>query len=54
MLLEMSHPNGFDCPGCAWPDPSHPFPVKFCENSAKSMAWETTSKCVTPDFFVEH
>jgi molybdopterin-dependent oxidoreductase alpha subunit len=53
-LLEINQPKGFDCPGCAWPDPSRPFPVKFCENGAKAMAWEATSKRVTPDFFAEH
>jgi molybdopterin-dependent oxidoreductase alpha subunit len=53
-LLEMNQPKGFDCPGCAWPDPSGSFPVKFCENGAKAMAWEATSRRVTPDFFAEH
>jgi hypothetical protein len=42
MLLARSQPKGFDCPGCAWPNPSYPFPVKFCENGAKAMAWEAT------------
>jgi formate dehydrogenase major subunit len=53
-LLKMNQPAGFDCPGCAWPDPSGPFPVKFCENGAKAMAWEATSNRVTPDFFARH
>ena len=22
-LLQMNQPDGFDCPGCAWPDPKH-------------------------------
>jgi len=22
-LLTMNQPHGFDCPGCAWPDPKH-------------------------------
>ena len=22
-LLSMNQPEGFDCPGCAWPDPRH-------------------------------
>ena len=22
-LLSMNQPDGFDCPGCAWPDPKH-------------------------------
>jgi Molybdopterin oxidoreductase len=50
-LLSMNQPRGFKCPSCAWPDPSAPFPVKFCENGAKALAWEATSKRVTREFF---
>src|SRR4029453_5062947 len=46
--------DGFDCPGCAWPDSdgerSH---AEFCENGAKHVADKTTTKRVTPKFFVE-
>lgn len=51
-LLELNQKGGFDCPGCAWPDPdgerSH---AEFCENGAKHVADEATQKRVTPEFF---
>ena len=50
-LLSMNQPDGFDCPGCAWPDPKHTSSFEFCENGAKAVAWETTKKRVTPEFF---
>src|SRR5437588_2192135 len=50
-LLSMNPPDGFDCPGCAWPDPKHTSSFEFCENGAKAVAWETTKKRVTPEFF---
>ena len=50
-LLSMNQPDGFDCPGCAWPDPKHTSSFEFCENGAKAVAWETTKKRVTRDFF---
>src|SRR5277367_1592342 len=34
-LLRMNQPEGFDCPGCAWPDPKHTSSFEFCENGAK-------------------
>jgi molybdopterin-dependent oxidoreductase alpha subunit len=53
-LLSMNQPQGFKCPSCAWPDPSRHFPVKICENGAKALAWETTAKRVTREFFAAH
>ncbi len=50
-LLSMNQPHGFDCPGCAWPDPKHTSSFEFCENGAKAVAWETTQKRVTREFF---
>ena len=50
-LLRANQPEGFDCPGCAWPDPKHTSSFEFCENGAKAVAWESTPKRVTPDFF---
>ena len=37
-LLSMNRPDGFDCPGCAWPDPNHTSSFEFCENGAKAVA----------------
>jgi molybdopterin-dependent oxidoreductase alpha subunit len=53
-LLKMNKPGGFDCPGCAWPDPENPSVTEFCENGVKAIAAETTSKRVTREFFREH
>jgi molybdopterin-dependent oxidoreductase alpha subunit len=51
-LLQVNQKDGFDCPGCAWPDPdgerAH---AEFCENGAKAVAEEATTKRVTPEFF---
>lgn len=52
-LLDMNQPHGFDCPGCAWPD-GNTKTVNFCENGAKAVAFEATSKTVTPEFFAQH
>ena len=48
-LLRANQPEGFDCPGCAWPDPKHTSSFEFCENGAKAVAWEATSKRATPE-----
>ena len=53
-LLQMNQPDGFDCPGCAWPDPKHTSSFEFCENGAKAVTWEATPKRVDPDFFARH
>jgi anaerobic selenocysteine-containing dehydrogenase len=53
-LLSINQPKGFDCPGCAWPDPKHTSSFEYCENGAKAVAWEATKKRVTPDFFAAH
>lgn len=50
----MNQPAGFDCPGCAWPDPKHTSSFEFCENGAKAVAWEATSRRCTPEFFAAH
>ncbi|UGA46230.1 FdhF/YdeP family oxidoreductase [Bradyrhizobium quebecense] len=53
-LLRTNKPDGFDCPGCAWPDKEHTSTFQFCENGAKAVTWEATSKRVTPQFFADH
>jgi molybdopterin-dependent oxidoreductase alpha subunit len=53
-LLSMNQPHGFDCPGCAWPDPKHTASFEFCENGAKAVSWEATAKRTTPEFFAAH
>src|SRR5690606_3696818 len=53
-LKRVNQPDGFDCPGCAWPDPRHTSSFEFCENGAKAVAWEATGKRATPGFFAAH
>jgi molybdopterin-dependent oxidoreductase alpha subunit len=53
-LFKNNQPDGFDCPGCAWPDPKHTSAFEFCENGAKAIAWESTAKRVDPAFFATH
>ncbi|MBN1208515.1 MAG: FdhF/YdeP family oxidoreductase [Myxococcaceae bacterium] len=55
LLLKVNQEDGFDCPGCAWPDPeSHRSVAEFCENGAKAVAEEGTKARVTPEFFRQH
>jgi molybdopterin-dependent oxidoreductase alpha subunit len=54
LLLRLNKPDGFDCPGCAWPDKEHTSTFQFCENGAKAVTWEATKKRVTPEFFAAH
>jgi molybdopterin-dependent oxidoreductase alpha subunit len=54
VLLSMNQPEGFDCPGCAWPDPRHTSSFEFCENGAKAVTWELTKHRVTREFFATH
>ncbi|HET9156950.1 MAG TPA: molybdopterin-dependent oxidoreductase, partial [Myxococcaceae bacterium] len=52
LLLDLNQTEGFDCPGCAWPDPDHHRSVaEFCENGAKAIAEEATRRRVDPEFF---
>ncbi len=53
-LLRNNQPEGFDCPGCAWPDPKHTSAFEFCENGAKAVTWEATRKRATPEVFARH
>ncbi|MDB5433192.1 MAG: CbbBc protein [Caulobacter sp.] len=53
-LLSANQPDGFDCPGCAWPDPKHTSSFEFCENGAKAVAWEATTKRAGADVIGAH
>ncbi|MEM9253487.1 MAG: FdhF/YdeP family oxidoreductase, partial [Planctomycetota bacterium] len=53
-LLRVNQPKGFDCPGCAWPEPKHTSSFEFCENGMKAVAWEASGRRVDPAFFAEH
>jgi len=52
-LFKMNQFDGFDCPSCAWPDPDDDrSPIaEYCENGAKALAEEATSKKITAAFF---
>ncbi|MBX3252949.1 MAG: FdhF/YdeP family oxidoreductase [Chitinophagaceae bacterium] len=52
-LLKVNQKSGFDCPGCAWPDPDDDRSriAEYCENGAKAVAEEATTKALRSDFF---
>ncbi|OEJ96694.1 FdhF/YdeP family oxidoreductase [Streptomyces thermolilacinus] len=53
-LLKVNQKDGFDCPGCAWPEGDKRHLAEFCENGAKAVAEEATLRRVTPEFFAAH
>ncbi|TWP24657.1 FdhF/YdeP family oxidoreductase [Apibacter muscae] len=55
-LFSMNQFTGFDCPSCAWPDPDDERSSlgEYCENGAKALAAEATSKKLDPEFFQEN
>lgn len=54
-LTRVNQAHGFDCPGCAWPEPTgHRRPAEFCENGAKAVAEEATLNTAGPEFFANH
>ncbi|GJF32213.1 formate dehydrogenase [Kitasatospora sp. NE20-6] len=53
-LRRVNQPDGFDCPGCAWPEPEHTHAAEFCENGAKAVAEEATERRITAEFFAAH
>lgn len=53
-LLRVNQKDGFDCPGCAWPEGDERHTAEFCENGAKAVAEEATTRRVTRDFFTAH
>jgi molybdopterin-dependent oxidoreductase alpha subunit len=50
-LLSANQPDGFDCPGCAWPDRNHASTFEFCENGVKAVAAEATARRTGPALF---
>jgi molybdopterin-dependent oxidoreductase alpha subunit len=54
-LAKLNQREGFDCPGCAWPDPEgHRHAAEFCENGAKAVAEEATTRRADPGVFASH
>ena len=54
VLLKVNQAEGFDCPGCAWPEPDDRSHLEFCENGAKAVAEEATLRRVDAAFFATH
>ncbi|MEE2744795.1 MAG: FdhF/YdeP family oxidoreductase [Bdellovibrionota bacterium] len=54
ILKDVNQKKGFDCPGCAWPDPEERSFAEFCENGAKALALEGTEKTIPVSFFKKH
>ncbi|MBJ6367237.1 FdhF/YdeP family oxidoreductase [Snuella sedimenti] len=56
LSLKINQKGGFDCPGCAWPDPDDERSVlgEYCENGMKAMAEEAQNKTIKTDFFAKH
>lgn len=55
LMAKVNQKGGVDCPGCAWPDPSHRAQLfEYCENGAKAIAEEATTKRVDAAFFAKH
>ena len=53
-LKMINQKSGFDCPGCAWPDPEHRSSFEFCENGAKAVADEAMKANVNQTFFAKY
>src|SRR4051794_11240038 len=53
-MLKINQKDGFDCPGCAWPEGKKRHAAEFCENGAKAVAEEATERRITPEFFAQH
>lgn len=56
LLNNMNQMGGFDCPGCAWPDPDDKRALlsEYCENGAKAIAEEYAKAKADPDFFSKY
>ncbi len=53
-LLKLNQKGGIDCQSCAWADPQKRTLNEFCENGAKALADEATTKTIGADFFAKY
>lgn len=55
-LFKVNQKGGFDCPSCAWPDPDDDRSgiAEYCENGARAVAEEATTKKLTEFFFKDN
>lgn len=55
VLSQLNQKDGFDCPGCAWPDPDEKRSwFEFCENGVKAVAEEATTNKIDKAFFKKY
>jgi len=52
-LAAINQRGGFDCMGCAWPDPAQRHHAEFCENGAKAVSEEATKLRAGPELFAQ-
>jgi molybdopterin-dependent oxidoreductase alpha subunit len=52
-MFKINQKGGFDCPGCAWPDPDDDRSRlgEYCENGMKAIAEEAQKKSIGAAFF---
>lgn len=55
-MYRVNQPDGIDCPGCAWPESitGDRKKIEFCENGAKALAEENTTRVATPQWWADH
>ena len=55
-MFKINQKGGFDCPGCAWPDPDDDRSKlgEYCENGIKAIAEEATKFHIGGDFFAKN
>src|SRR5688572_6754829 len=55
-LKKLNQKDGFTCPSCAWPDPDDDRRrfTEYCENGAKAISEEATTKKLDADFFAKN
>ena len=55
-MYRVNQPQGVDCPGCAWPESitGDRKRIEFCENGAKALAEENTTRVATPAWWAQH
>lgn len=55
-MYRINQHQGVDCPGCAWPESitGDRKPIEFCENGAKALAEENTTRVATPEWWAAH
>ena len=54
VLARTNQTSGFDCPGCAWPEAMDRETIEFCENGAKAVLSEATTRRADAAFFAAH